>query len=106
MQIDLTSSLDGLAALWPIEMWVDYIRVYQDPKKHNIGCDPVDYPTQEYIKLLGPAYTNPNIVSPFAGMISDPLDNIQPDYRQCAQPIVAQEQPYRQVLGKDNPQSS
>lgn len=54
---------EGLAPLFPFEMLVDYIRVYQDPKAINIGCDPPGYPTQDYIKQLGPAYYNPNIVS-------------------------------------------
>lgn len=44
-------------------MHVNYVRVYQDPKKKNIGCDPADYPTAKYIDNLGPAYWNPNIVS-------------------------------------------
>lgn len=35
---------------FPAIMLVDYIRVYQDPKHINIGCDPDDFPTQSYIK--------------------------------------------------------
>lgn len=60
----------GLESLWPVHMdvricsldcsscflqetkliprstlQVDYIRVYQDPARINIGCDPDDYPT-------------------------------------------------------------
>jgi hypothetical protein len=44
-------------------MWVDYIRVYQDPKLINIGCDPEDYPTADYIQKLAPAFSNPNITT-------------------------------------------
>jgi len=56
-------SYEGLAELYPVEMWVDYIRVYQDPKKLNIGCSPPDFPTADYIEKFKVAYTNPNIVS-------------------------------------------
>ncbi|KAL1411164.1 hypothetical protein Q8F55_002114 [Vanrija albida] len=52
---------EGLKEFFPYEMLVDYIRVYQDPKAINIGCEPPNYPTQDYIKYLGPAYWNANI---------------------------------------------
>jgi beta-glucanase (GH16 family) len=35
---------------WPVHMYVDYIRVYQPKGKTNIGCDPDDFPTANYIK--------------------------------------------------------
>ena len=40
-------------------MEIDYVRVYQAgaPK---IGCDPPDFPTQDYISRHLEAYTNPN----------------------------------------------
>ncbi len=28
---------------------VDYVRVYQDPAKLNIGCSPADHPTEQYL---------------------------------------------------------
>lgn len=31
-------------------MSVDYIRVYQPKDAVNIGCDPKEYPTMEYIE--------------------------------------------------------
>jgi len=34
---------------FPTTMRVDYIRVYQPTGSINIGCDPVDFPTQAYI---------------------------------------------------------
>lgn len=34
---------------FPAEMLIDYVRVYQRKGQTNIGCDPVDYPTAEYI---------------------------------------------------------
>ena len=30
-------------------MLVDWVRVYQPKDAHNIGCDPPDYPTADYI---------------------------------------------------------
>ncbi len=66
---------------FPAVMLVDYIRVYQDPKNINVGCEPPDFPTQDYINtcasdLLWPlnlctyepyryieAYTNPNLTT-------------------------------------------
>lgn len=34
---------------FPATMRVDWIRVYQPLHDINIGCDPVDFPTQDYI---------------------------------------------------------
>ena len=34
---------------FPSTMKIDYIRVYQKPDAINVGCDPVDFPTQAYI---------------------------------------------------------
>jgi hypothetical protein len=34
---------------FPNHMRVDYIRVYQDIRQINIGCDPEGYPTLKYI---------------------------------------------------------
>ena len=34
---------------FPAKMKVDWVRVYQDPAKKNIGCDPADFPTAAYI---------------------------------------------------------
>ena len=33
----------------PATMRVDYIRIYQPSHAINIGCDPKDFPTAEYI---------------------------------------------------------
>jgi len=34
---------------FPVHMRVDYIRVYQPTNARNIGCDPEDFPTADYI---------------------------------------------------------
>lgn len=56
---------EGLEKLWPVTMLVDYVRVYQDPDNINIGCDPPDFPTYDYIERWKDVYYNPNIVSLF-----------------------------------------
>ena len=34
---------------FPVEMHIDWIRVYQPKGQKNIGCDPPAFPTQDYI---------------------------------------------------------
>jgi beta-glucanase (GH16 family) len=34
---------------FPAHMRVDYIRVYQPEDEINLGCDPKDFPTAQYI---------------------------------------------------------
>ncbi|KDQ20783.1 glycoside hydrolase family 16 protein [Botryobasidium botryosum FD-172 SS1] len=48
---------------WPAKMYVDYIRVYQRDGATNIGCEPPDYPTQDYIQKHLNAYSNPNLTT-------------------------------------------
>lgn len=47
----------------PATMSVDWIRVYQPPDARNIGCDPPDFPTANYIDTYLGAYTNPNFTT-------------------------------------------
>ncbi|KAF9054261.1 beta-glucan synthesis-associated protein SKN1 [Panaeolus papilionaceus] len=53
-----TIDLENL--IFPATMSVDYIRVYQPAGAANIGCDPPDYPTADYINRHMDAYTNAN----------------------------------------------
>ncbi|KAJ1034868.1 hypothetical protein NDA18_000476 [Ustilago nuda] len=46
---------------FPGKMLIDYVRVYQPEGQTNIGCDPEDFPTQDYINRHIEAYTNPNL---------------------------------------------
>ncbi|KAK7045955.1 hypothetical protein VNI00_006950 [Paramarasmius palmivorus] len=48
---------------FPTYYYVDWIRVYQDPDEMNIGCDPPDFPTKDYIETYIEAYTNPNLTT-------------------------------------------
>ncbi|PVF94156.1 beta-glucan synthesis-associated protein [Serendipita vermifera] len=47
----------------PAYMKVDWIRVYQYEDDMNVGCDPPNYPTSNYINAYLEAYTNPNITT-------------------------------------------
>lgn len=49
--------------VFPVDMRIDWIRVYQPKGQTNVGCDPPDYPTQEYINAYIEAYTNPNLTT-------------------------------------------
>jgi hypothetical protein len=46
---------------FPTHMLIDWIRVYQHPDRINIGCDPPNFPTSNYIERYIEAYTNPNL---------------------------------------------
>lgn len=85
-------------------MNIDYVRVYQDPTKINIGCDPEDMPTASYIARYPDAYHNPNIVryaerglgGPSLTILSPPcVDHMGPIDKQRTQ---AKEQLDRHVL--------
>ncbi|KAF8323063.1 glycoside hydrolase family 16 protein [Clavulina sp. PMI_390] len=44
---------------FPAVMYIDYVRVYQDPNAKNIGCSPKDFPTEDYINSYGtPFYSS------------------------------------------------
>ncbi|KAG9030154.1 hypothetical protein FRB95_004292 [Tulasnella sp. JGI-2019a] len=47
--------------VFPSIFRIDYVRVYQKKGHTNIGCDPPDYPTADYINRHYNAYTNPNL---------------------------------------------
>ncbi|PWN38554.1 SKN1-domain-containing protein [Meira miltonrushii] len=53
--------IDWKKLVFPATMQVDYIRVYQAKDKQNLGCDPLDRPTLNYINKHWEAYTNPNL---------------------------------------------
>ncbi|KAF7290942.1 hypothetical protein HMN09_01272800 [Mycena chlorophos] len=49
--------------VFPAEMLVDYVRVYQRDGETNIGCDPEAYPTMTYINDHMEVFTDPNITT-------------------------------------------
>lgn len=44
--------------IFPAIMQIDYVRVYQRSGATNIGCDPKDYPTADYINSHTEAYSS------------------------------------------------
>ncbi|KDR83974.1 hypothetical protein GALMADRAFT_236526 [Galerina marginata CBS 339.88] len=56
-------SIDFEHLTFPNHMSVDYVRVYQDINRIDIGCDPKDFPTENYIIDYIEAYTNPNLTT-------------------------------------------
>ncbi|KIJ20369.1 glycoside hydrolase family 16 protein [Paxillus involutus ATCC 200175] len=57
---------------FPAHLRIDYIRVYQPSNARNIGCDPKDFPTAEYIDTYLEAYTNPNLTT-WSGDYGQPI---------------------------------
>jgi beta-glucanase (GH16 family) len=51
-------TIDLTTMTFPAEMLVDYVRVYQREGNTNIGCDPPDYPTANYINKHPEAYSS------------------------------------------------
>ncbi|PPQ73668.1 hypothetical protein CVT26_010760 [Gymnopilus dilepis] len=49
--------------IFPAEMKIDYVRVYQRKGHTNTGCNPKDYPTTDYINAHMDAFTNVNLTT-------------------------------------------
>jgi len=49
--------------VFPSQMKVDYVRIYQSPGNRRVGCDPSDHPTAAYINKYSEAYTNTNLTT-------------------------------------------
>ncbi|KAN0062051.1 hypothetical protein ACQY0O_006046 [Thecaphora frezii] len=50
--------------VFPGQMSIDYIRVYQlDGRADKVSCNPDDYPTYDYINRNKDLYFNPNITT-------------------------------------------
>jgi hypothetical protein len=56
-----TPNWDELALYWPAIMSIDYVRVYQRTDSYNVGCDPVDFPTADFINRHSEAYNDANM---------------------------------------------
>ncbi|KAG2013318.1 beta-glucan synthesis-associated protein [Coprinopsis cinerea AmutBmut pab1-1] len=55
--------VDFANLVFPQRMRIDYIRVYQPVDAINIGCNPKDFPTTDYIERHMEAYSNPNLTT-------------------------------------------
>ncbi|EEP81435.1 beta-glucan synthesis-associated protein SKN1 [Uncinocarpus reesii 1704] len=56
-------NMTGLASLLPATMRFDYVRIYQDPEKKSVTCDPPGMETTGYIKKHKEVYQNPNLTN-------------------------------------------
>ena len=54
--VDNWQTIDLTTMVFPAEMLVDYVRVYQRSGATNIGCNPKAYPTSDYISAHLEAY--------------------------------------------------
>lgn len=66
MSIVLNSALgswnggaDAARGSMPGHLYVDYVRVWQRPDRQNVGCDPPDHPTKQYIEAHPLLYGEP-----------------------------------------------
>ncbi|TFK99149.1 glycoside hydrolase family 16 protein [Pterulicium gracile] len=56
-------AIDFADLVFPVNMYVDYVRVYQRPGEIKMSCDPPDHPTADYINTYFEAYNNPNLTT-------------------------------------------
>jgi len=56
-------TIDLTTMQFPAVMLIDYVRVYQRKGQTNIGCNPQNYPTTDYINNHLDAYTNAQLTS-------------------------------------------
>ena len=56
MFVDNWQTIDLTTMMFPAEMLVDYVRVYQRKGSTNVGCNPKAYPTADYINAHLDAY--------------------------------------------------
>jgi beta-glucanase (GH16 family) len=56
-------TIDTSTMQFPAVMLIDYVRVYQRKGLTNVGCDPKDYPTTDYINNHLDAYTNAQLTA-------------------------------------------
>lgn len=55
--------IDWPSLNFPVQMHVDYVRIYQPEDAVSMTCDPEDYPTYDYIQNHLNIYSNSNITS-------------------------------------------
>ncbi|KZO89660.1 glycoside hydrolase family 16 protein [Calocera viscosa TUFC12733] len=56
-------AIDYAELVFPVYLLIDYVRVYQKQGSTNIGCDPADHPTAQYIQNHIDAYSNWNLTT-------------------------------------------
>ncbi|KAB5596414.1 Beta-glucan synthesis-associated protein SKN1 [Ceratobasidium theobromae] len=79
LNLGLSPSFQGIDfknLKFPATMLVDYVRVYQRAGYENVGCDPADYPTADYINNHIVAYTNANLTTWSAANFTFPRNRL------------------------------
>ncbi|KAI0036076.1 beta-glucan synthesis-associated [Vararia minispora EC-137] len=56
-------TIDTTTMIFPAELRVEYVRLYQRKGQTNLGCDPSSFPTMDYITRHADVYSNPNLTS-------------------------------------------
>ena len=68
--------IDWPSLHFPVTMRIDYVRVYQPKDDVNIGCDPDDFPTSNYIQSHLNIYENVNLTSFESGGYKVPKNSL------------------------------
>ncbi|RCK57299.1 Beta-glucan synthesis-associated protein KRE6 [Candida viswanathii] len=55
--------IDWPSLVFPTTFRIDYVRVYQPKDQINVGCDPDDFPTHDYIEKHWNIYHNANLTN-------------------------------------------
>lgn len=55
--------IDWQSIYFPVTMSIDYVRLYQPADSVSVTCDPIDYPTYDYIQSHKNVYYNANLTS-------------------------------------------
>ncbi|KAI5967831.1 SKN1 [Candida pseudojiufengensis] len=68
--------IDWPSLVFPSRMRVDYVRVYQPEDEINMGCDPDDFPTANYIEQHKNIYYNMNLTTFESGGYTFPKNKL------------------------------
>lgn len=68
--------IDWPSLLFPVQMHIDYVRIYQPEDNILMTCDPEDYPTYDYIQDHLNIYENVNLTSFEDGGYSFPKNKL------------------------------
>ena len=61
--LGMTSRIVSIFTCWWLVSKIDYVRIYQPKDQINVGCNPPDYPTEDYIQTFIEAYTKYGLVT-------------------------------------------
>jgi beta-glucanase (GH16 family) len=79
MNLGLSNSwayINWPSIMFPVTFRIDYVRVYQPKDQINVGCDPPDYPTYDYIQNHLNLYYNNNLTRYTDGGYTEPKNSL------------------------------